>query len=360
MNFFLHSLSLKNYLSSPFGGVNSYSPIWFVLDGTNIRNSAFSFFYGGLKINSMTSKSIFTGFLSSTFVISSYDQVFSHEICAIFVDSVFRANTTTGNGGAILVSNACANLTCYKCEFIGCRANIGGAIYSTASKSAFQHICFSECIGSFRGQSYYIDCEHHICEQSSIYRCSFIEQSGAYCSIDMFNAQVTLKNINVSHCYVNRHVTGFLVSSVKKEDFRYINIDSCDSPEGATLYMDSNPTVCNLTYGNVINCPVKQYGLIFTYLRYNIDFSHFVFYNNTGGIYCVANSASFPRFFDSLFDCDQTIIKSSSLYSCQFNVIGTNFVINAPNIDRCLDISSQTHHVSKKSYFYILLFFFIL
>jgi len=245
---------------------------------------------------------------------------------------VFQSKTSSGDGGAIYVSADYGVFDCSNCLFRNCYCVSGGGLYSLASESIISKCCFDSCVGSYRGQSFYVLGNVFNCCQVSIFKCSYYENSGSFTSYDIFKFLTYVSNMNCSHCYVSRHVSGLYIDSVHNQYFDYINIDSCDSPECATFDFLGNPLVCDLKFGNVINCPIRipTYGIIFTFYRSVTVFYDYVFFNNTGYSYCGSIGGPPPSFYRTCFDCHSNNIGSANLYSCSFNTKSPTKIIKVP------------------------------
>jgi len=346
MNCVLTKLSLQYCLSGMKTGpiLSHFSRTVF----NEIRSfRSFSSFYCGCASgNLITQRSSFIGYLDRVFCLYQAENINILSANAVFKDVVFQSKTSTGDGGAIYVSADYGVLDCSNCLFRNCSCVSGGGLYSLATKSIVNKCCFDSCVGSLRGQSFYVLGSVFNCSQVNIFKCSYYQNSGRFTSYDIFNALTYVSNLNCSHCYVSVHVSGLFINSAQNQYFDYINIDSCDSPECATLDFQGNPSVCDLKFGNVINCPIRlaSYGLIFTYYRSVTVFYDYVFFNNTGYSYCVQSGGSVPSFYRTCFDCQSSNINSAALYSCSFNTKSPTKTLNAPKIENCyiFEVTSYT------------------
>jgi len=359
MNFSLAHLQLA-YGMQQIVICTSFQYKYFNFRNVNSFRSTNTFCFGNHIVS--TEKCSFVGYLERAFCFLDSNIIKTMSTEAIFRNTVFESKTTSGDGGAILVSSSVSVFECSQCEFFACSAYNGGAVCSYSTNSSMLRVCFHSCRGTYMGQAYNIESNYFYSELVTTILCSGRSSPGEYSSLRIINSRVECKNLNMSNNYVGKHVPGIFCSSNKDQEYLYVSFDSLDSTETATIDFQQDAKKCNLKYGNIINCPVRaKYSLIFTNSIYSLSFYSFVCYNNTGGSYFFGNYGGPPTFNDSFFDVSGAVLANCVMNNCLFGEKRDPISIDPLNTGRCYfqtkaKPTSQKSTISVRNTGFILLF----
>jgi len=281
---------------------------------------------------------IFSQFLYHVFLIMASGLVVLSTVHTV-IDSSFISLSINSIGGAIYCTESYSKLLVNRCLFQMCSASNGGSIYCSSPSFEVENSCFLKSVATTWGQALFSKkCVYNLV-YNSFSMSSYLENSGDYCTVELETGSGNISNINASKNYVSTHTPAIRFMGTGSILLSYFTYYLNDSPLGATLNFQKSTTICEVKYGNVIQCPIRaSTGLIrVNDGNKNAAFFYVNFISNTGHtLICVVGTNSIaPSYTNCVFSNPISIIGSSVNTNCIFDTIGQQYTFQFERTGIC-------------------------